>query len=121
MGLIVHRIVVKHLDGICPSDILYTWNEKSLDIMEETTIDIQNPPLDIREFIGGVGQKRVSWGFTDRFGLTISEISLKDSLFTIKTITHLIMTFLTWNLWLSQNIAECTVADQKLLKWQYKI
>ena len=114
MGLIVHNFGVKHLDGIYPSDILYTWNEKLSDTMVGITTDIQSRPLDTRESTGGVGQKLVSWGFTDRFGLITSATFLKDLLSTIRMITHSTMTSPIWNLWLSPHTVECTVADPKL-------
>ena len=87
----IHKKGVKSLDGLNPSDILYTWNEKLFCIEEKSIIDILNQNIDTKESIIGLEQKLGSWLSIVRNGLILLGKFLKECLFTIKTEIHLIM------------------------------
>lgn len=109
---------IKNLIDIKVSDTLYIWNEKLFCIEEKNIIDTQIQKDDNLDVITGnmINGKNHQSHYIGKYGLIILEKYLKDFIFTIKMVIHLIMKLKILSVYMVQNISACICYNLKQLK-----
>lgn len=114
---------IEKFKNINVSHMLYTWKEKQSSIKGCDFIDILIQRGDILEFIIGLTQLEINrqFHFIELYGKMRLGLSLKDMLYIIKMVIHLIMNCQIYNVYQEVNTNQIICQMDQRKSWQESI